>query len=806
MSDESDKWKRRYERERNARKQAEQLLEEKSLMLYEKNVELEKLSAQLAETVERRTEELRFSTSKLREQEERMSSLAETFPGVIFQWVERSNGESGFNYMSPRVEKIFGFSATNAIKDWHRMQIHYDDVPAWQESIKEALQSMSEWRCTGRLVTPSGETRWWQGYGKPLRVSETEVAFNGVFLDISQQKQIEAQIRRLSLVASRTINGVVITDENGRVVWINEAFERITGYTLQELRGRKPGELLQGPLTCRKTIKYIGERLKEKQPLTAELLNYHKNGETYWLRLDVNPLFDEKNQLTNFVGIETDITKQKETETALKLASEHAQEAAKEANRANQAKSRFLASMSHEIRTPLNGVLGYTQVLNMRDDLPEDAAGMIESIGRSGEHLLHLINDILDISKIEAGKYELTGGDVLLQEILRDLLDMFSPNAELKSIRYDCVCWDFERDTPLADDNFYFQADARALRQILLNLVGNAIKFTKRGHVLVKAGPDSASSLKFIVEDTGAGIPEEDHQRIFETFEQSNQTNSKVAGTGLGLPICRKLVGLMEGSMRLESEVGKGSRFSFDIPYIKPKEIHSTYVPVQKLQKVHYVGPKKDILVVDDDEHSRRVTKELLIAAGFRVTSVSSGEDALHHLSREIPDLVATDLLMPEIDGFELRHRIRVTPAIQHLPVIAVSASVMQSAENASRLKPFAGFIAKPVKAEDLYRQVGEVLGLEWQTPKSEEEQPDDTEISPSPPLEKSIPDRPVLQSLLVLAEQGDMFGLQSQIAEIREDSQEHSEFYTQLHDLAASFQSQAIEDLLNDCLANHKA
>ncbi|WP_269539100.1 ATP-binding protein [Cerasicoccus fimbriatus] len=795
MIEEIEKWRKRYDRERNARKEAERLLEDKALRLFEKNRELEELSGKLAQTVERRTQELRYSTSKLREEEQRLASLAQTFPGVIFQWFERENGECGLYYVSQRSEQVFGFKADAAIRDWRAIQIHPDDVSAWRESIDEAMRTMQDWRFVGRMITPSGEVKWWQGDSKPQRISPNEIVFNGVMLDITEQKKAEAQIRRLSLVASKTMNGVVITDESGRVVWINQAFENITGYTLDEMRGRKPGEMLQGPLTDKDTVAEIGQQLKSQKAFSAELLNYHKNGNTYWLRVDVNPLYDDKGELTNYIGIETDITKQKETETALKLASEHAREAAEEANRANQAKSRFLANMSHEIRTPLNGVLGYTQVLGMRNDLPADAAEMISSIGRSGEHLLHLINDILDLSKIEAGKFQLTDADVLLQEVLRDMDDMFSPNAELKSVTYTVTPWDFNQDQPL-EEIFYFQADERAIRQVLLNLVGNAIKFTTNGRVTLKGGP-CGETLKFVVQDTGAGIPEEDQQRVFETFEQSGGKKT-AEGTGLGLPICRKLIELMEGSIYLESKLGEGSCFWFEIPYLPPKESHSEYIPARKLGRVRFQGEQRSVLVVDDDDNSRRVTKELLVAAGFQVESASSGKEALDLMHRDLPDLVASDLLMPEMDGFELCHRIMCDPILRNVPVIAVSASVMQNEENEVRLRPFAAFVAKPVKADDLYQKVGEVLGIDWE---SLDDEPVRQKTTAADRSEMATPSADILQALLNLAEEGDILALQDKVSELSAEDEACQDFYSHLSDLAAQFQSQALEDILNQAL-----
>ncbi len=793
MSEEAEKWKKRYERERTARKESERLLEAKSLQLYEKNKQLEKLSNELSKTVERRTEELKYSVSKLREEEQRLSALAHSFPGVIYQWYERPNGECGFYYVSPRSEEFFGFSAKEALKNWRVVQIHHDDAERWKESIQKSVQQLSDWHFEGRLITSSGEEKWWRGTSRPAKGGGGEVIFNGVMLDITKIKKAEAEIRRLSLVASHTMNGVVITDESGRILWINEAFEHITGYTLDEMRGKKPGQVLQGPMTDTQTVHEIGEKLSRKEPLTAELLNYHKNGQTYWLRLDINPLFDDKGQLTNFIGIETDITRQKDTEIALKLTSQQAKEAAEDANRANQAKSRFLASMSHEIRTPLNGVLGYTQVLRMREDLPKEAFEMIGAIERSGEHLLNLINDILDLSKIEAGKFDLESEDLSLSDLLRDLEDMFRPTAELKSLDFQVQLWDYETDEPVDSLDYRFRSDGRALRQVLLNLVGNAIKFTKTGSVYLRAG-HRESSMHFDIIDTGTGIPDNERALIFEAFEQSATTKHKAEGTGLGLPICRKLVELMHGEIDFESTHNKGTRFWFEIPYIPPIDTTPLKAPSLAPRVRKYAGPSKTILVVEDDDYSRCVLKELLIPAGFRVEVAENGEQGLAMAKSCEPDLVATDLLMPRMDGFELCYHLKNTDHTSHTPVIAISASVIQNGENAERLKNFDAFVSKPVKARELFEILESILHLELESQK-EAEGEEHREID----LDSiELPSLKIIQDLHHLAADGDILTLQQQLEAVKNATPAHHAFYSKLEVLASEFRSDELEAVLS--------
>ena len=799
MSDDISVWQKRFERERAARKQAERLLEGKALELYRKNQELEAMKADLEKTVKRRTEELEYSLRMLHEEEHRLADLATRFPGVIYQWYQRPNGESGFYYISPSCEELFGFTAEEALRDWTVIQIHPDDQQNWDSSAEAAITGHIDWDFEGRIITPSGLVKWIRGCGRPVEGSKGEVIFNGVMMDITPLKKAEEELRRLSLVASKTINGVVITDESGYIIWVNRAFSAISGYQAGEAVGKKPGHLLQGPLTNPDTVEYIGRQLINQRPFTAELINYHKNGSTYWLRLDVNPLFDDHGKLTNFVAVETDITRQKETEEALRMARQMAEEAAGEADKANQAKSRFLANMSHEIRTPLNGILGYAQILARRQDLSQDVKDMVYTIGRSGEHLLRLIDDILDLSKIEAGKLELHEDHFALVAFLRELEDMLLPRAEAKNIRLRFVPWDYEDESEKAIDEMMVCMDEKALRQILLNLAGNAIKFTRVGGVTIRYGV-TQGRLRLEVEDTGIGIDPSEHESVFDAFEQAAKGRNSAGGTGLGLAISKRLCELMKGGVGMQSELGKGSLFWVEIP-LQVSDVPLPEPSARVREVAGYEGELRRVLVVDDNAENRAVLADLLGTVGFEVEKAADGGEAWERVGEQLPDLVLTDLVMPGMSGFDLCRMMQESPQTQQVPVVAVSASLMRSDENMERLKPFAAFISKPVMAAELYREIGRLLGVTWRYAEDGPAKP----VQPEP-VSGECPDPDMLAELLDLAEQGDMLEFQRRIVQLIRQYPQWEDYYRKLESLANDFQADAIAQTINATLGGDDA
>jgi len=380
------------------------------------------------------------------------------------------------------------------------------------------------------------------------------------------------------------------------------------------------------------------------------------------------------------------------------------------AESANRAKSQFLAGMSHELRTPLNAVLGYAQLLIMEGGLTERQARGLDTIHQSGQHLLALINDILDLARIEAGRTELNHEPVNVGGLLQGVVDLMRVKTDEKQLAFM-----FEAGAGLPQAVL---ADERRLRQVLLNLLGNAIKFTDEGTVTLRAsaeprGPEQVL-LRLDVEDTGVGMHPDDMDRIFEPFEQVGEPRHRSGGTGLGLAITRALVHDMGGQVQVSSEFGHGSRFRVELPLPVAQATHTAQAaPPAAAGVMRYAGPARRVLVVDDVAANRALMCDFLTNVGFDVAQVDDGSDLLAAARRFRPDLIVMDSVMPPVDGVEATRRLRQDAELGGVPVIAVSASATAEHRAACLQAGVNVFLTKPVSLEALREHIGEQLGLD---------------------------------------------------------------------------------------------
>ncbi|MBP0018894.1 MAG: response regulator [Cyanobacteria bacterium SBLK] len=464
------------------------------------------------------------------------------------------------------------------------------------------------------------------------------------------------------------------------------------------------------------------------------------------------------------------------------------QHAKEEADRANQAKSEFLANMSHELRTPLNGILGYAQILGRSHKLPEKERHGINIIHQCGFHLLNLINDVLDLSKIEARKLELSPKAVHLPSLLQGVGEICQIRAQQKGL-------DFHYQ-PDADLPMGIEADEKRLRQVFINLLGNAIKFTDRGRIMLRveqlSASDRAARLRFSVSDTGVGIAPEHLNQLFQAFEQVGDKTRKVEGTGLGLAISQKIVRLMGGEIQVKSELGGGSEFFFILELPLALDWHRQTLQANNI--IGYDGEKRHILMVDDAFENRAVIVNLLEPLGFVVTEVENGQEGLEQLERDLPDLIVTDLSMPVMDGFEFIDRLRRDERFQGLTIIVSSASVTERDRQKSLEAGGDDFLAKPVRFEELFNLLGQHLQLVWQYEDiPTEPESVSTEEIISPPHRE-------LQQLLELAQKGRLKQIVALAEDIGRKDKRYQGFMQKVITLAKQFQTEEIERLLLDC------
>jgi signal transduction histidine kinase/CheY-like chemotaxis protein len=463
--------------------------------------------------------------------------------------------------------------------------------------------------------------------------------------------------------------------------------------------------------------------------------------------------------------------------------------AAKEiADNANEAKSEFLANMSHELRTPLNGILGYAQILQRTETLSDKGKKGVEIIYQCGSHLLTLINDVLDLSKIEARKLELFPTDFHFPSFLQGVAEICRIKADQKGIAFHYLP---DEDLPVG-----IRADEKRLRQVLINLIGNATKFTDRGSVTFTikaiAQENFLYRLRFQVQDTGVGMTPEQLDKIFLPFEQVGDTKKQSEGTGLGLAISRQIVTLMNSTLEVQSNANEGSLFWFDVEIPESQQWAESSRVLKGGTVIGYEGDPREVLVVDDKWENRSVIVSLLEPLGFKVVEAKDGQDALDQVAAHAPDLILTDLMMPVMDGYALMQNLRQShPAI---PVIVSSASVFESDQYKSFEAGAIAFLPKPVPADSLLELLGIHLKLEWNYGATAP-----VVTTPDPSTEMIFPASEVLNQLYELAEDGDADSIISAVGALEP---RFSSFAQKVTQLAENFQLKKLREFLGQAMA----
>jgi CheY-like chemotaxis protein len=483
------------------------------------------------------------------------------------------------------------------------------------------------------------------------------------------------------------------------------------------------------------------------------------------------------------------------------------------ADRANRAKSDFLANMSHEVRTPLNGILGYAQILQLSKHLTDKERKGINIIQQCGSHLLTLINDILDLSKIEAEKMELFATSFHLPSFLQSTVELFSIRAEQKKISFL-----FQPDVDLPHG---VCADEKRLRQVLINLLGNAIKFTDHGAVTLKvkvldsivtpnpnASPqfnfaDTTVMLRFLIEDTGVGIEPDQIESIFTPFEQVGDGHRQSQGTGLGLAITKRILALMNTNIQVTSQPGKGSQFWFDLSLPLVKEWYSSARTSYQGTIIGFVGPVRKILLVDDRWENRSVITNLLEPLGFEVIEAIDGQAGWNAAQSLTPDLIIADLVMPVMDGFELIRKLRQTSDFKSVPIIASSASVFEAEQCESLAAGADEFLPKPISSEVLLEMIRSLLDLQWiyeaedKLAKLNGTEPGTDGVATSAQDILLVPSAEVLSRLSNQTKKGDLDGILEEAGRLEQLDAQFKPFSQELRRLAEGFQVKQLQSFI---------
>ena len=693
-----------------------------------KLVTMEHQGRQVIFTTWKDVTEIKEYQKQINEQNTRLKAIMEAMPDMIF-----TSDREG-NYLE------FFRSKTNSRVNDYQYLVGKNVADAFPPDIAQThLANIARCLDTKQIVTyeypriENGQQKYFEG--RIVYLEENKVL--RFVRDITERKKAETEIQKLSMAVEQSPVCVVITDLDANIEYVNPAFEFITGYTLSEIVGQNTSILKSGK-TKPETYRELWDTITQKRPWHGEWINRKKSGELYWESVFITPIIDEKGEIINYLAIKQDVTARKETEQQIrelntnlekkveertaeladanieleeeieerKIIEGELQDAKQAADRANKAKSEFLANMSHEIRTPMNAILGYSELLEslVTQQLQKEYLNSIKTSGRS---LLSLINDFLDLSKIEAGKLELEFEFIETHPFFDEFEKIFAFKTNEKGLEFNV---EISSGAPKL-----LYVDGPRLRQVMLNIIGNAVKFTMKGGISVRVHTDNPRQVNYAdkkteevidlhieIRDTGIGIPEEFQKEIFESF---HQVRSKIntGGTGLGLAISQRLLNLMNGQISLESKVDVGTTFFIHIPEIPFLRTSQSGDQLPDIDPADISFQEANILIVDDIAENRKFIRDALRNTPLQFLEAGNGLTALEILHHKIPDLIITDIRMPGMDGFELMEKILENKKLKDIPVVAYSASVMKKQKMKILEGAFRDLLMKPLHIADLY-------------------------------------------------------------------------------------------------------
>lgn len=602
-------------------------------------------------------------------------------------WVSDEN-DTVF-YANSAIERVSGVSIEK-IKGKNILKDFPEETNA--ELINYYLQAKKEKKPVWydiKIKTLSYNDSWQNGWLIPQYQNDV---FNGIICtvrDVTERKEAEGSVRRLSTAVEQSPTMIVITDLVGTLDYVNPTFSELTGYSGGEAIGKKSNILKSGAQTDA-FYKEMWETIESGEVWRGQFHNKKKNGELFWEAASISAILNEQGDVINYIKVGEDITQQKKTEEKLKIALEKAMES-------DRLKSAFLSNMSHEIRTPMNGILGFINLLNkpnLSKNQIDEYTGIIE---KSSKRLLTTINDIIDISKIEAGEMLISKTETCISNLLEELQSFHANEARQKGLTLRL------ESAPFTSEISIF-TDGQKLHGILTNLIKNALKYTEKGAVDFGYSTNE-NFIEFYVKDTGVGIPKDRMDAIFNRFEQADIEDTRAfEGSGLGLTISKAFVEMLGGRLSVTSVEGKGSTFTFTLPYTKNEyvelepQVNTIVNNIEKIESLENLS----LLIVEDDEVSSELLKTILEDTFLSISQVSNGLEAVEFCKSNLEvDLVLMDIKMPVMGGYEATRQIRTFN--KDLIIIAQTAYSMVGDHKESIKAGCTDYISKPIDTELLF-------------------------------------------------------------------------------------------------------
>jgi PAS domain S-box-containing protein len=635
----------------------------------------------------------REAEAALRESEARYRFLADNATDILASF----SADARFTYLSPAIETVLGYAPEELIGQRTRAIMHPDDYVASLKTYGEHLAGPNRaepFHFEYRALHKDGRTVWLAAHPRAVFDAAGElVGFHDVVRDVTDRRATEAALAeseaRFRLLAENASDLVMDTRPDGVLTYISPSSLALTGYASEEVVGKTARRWVH-PEDWGTVVAAFTEQVASRGKAPRRTIEYRliaKDGRELWFESSPSANVDPSTgEVVSITDAGRDVTARRALEARLSEARVAAENAA-------QVKADFMANMSHEIRTPLTAILGFTSLLGARAELPDDVRHKVNRISTAGQTLLAIVNDVLDFSKLEAGQMPIKRRPVPIGETLSECMTLFEPQAEAKGIG---LRLEGDKDLPVAE------IDPDRLRQVLLNLVGNAVKFTDAGSVTLKAAYDPrAERLRIEVIDTGRGMDEEARDRLFQRFSQIDASSTRVhGGTGLGLAICRGLVEAMDGQIGVESAPGEGSTFWFEVAAPRASAVSADTPDINIL-------PGLRVLVADDNPTNREIVRGLLAPYEAEVSDAADGVEAVELAMAEPFDIILMDIRMPRLDGADATLQIRERPGPnQRIPILAFTANfdLERYGEQASR--GFNGVARKPIDGPAMLAEI----------------------------------------------------------------------------------------------------